>query len=212
MVKALLPLAFGFVAVLAFHSAARAFETYTVTGVKPGDTLTLREQPFDGGTLKDWTALGSVPADAKTVLGTGRSVEANGQRWLEVSFDGALGWVNATFLAVASDPPDLKGEIFKCAGTEPFWGVTLGPANGQYSDPERTVALTTERVQPSTARLFPLLYRLRAADGRRFRATVTRTACSDGMSDFDYAFEVLLSGDDNFEQGCCSIDRSHHKR
>src|SRR5690606_13161248 len=113
----------------------------------------------DGGTLKDWAALGSVPADAKTVLGTGRSVEANGQRWLEVSFDGTLGWVNATFLAAAGDPADLKGEVFKCAGTEPFWGVTLGPASGDYSDPEQTFALTTERVQPSTARLFPLLYR-----------------------------------------------------
>lgn len=117
------------------------------------------------------------------------------------------GWANATFLDAADNPADLKNGTFQCGGTEPFWGVTLGPAMSEYSDPEHRFALTTERVRPSTARLFPLLYRLKDETGRSFRATVTRNDCLDGMSDFTYGFEVLLSGDESFEQGCCSIKR-----
>ncbi len=203
-----LPLAVSAAFLLSLAPPADAFETYTVTGVKAGDTLTLREQPVEGGKPSDWKALGNIPADAETVLGTGRSIQVNGQRWAEVSFSGTLGWVNATFLAAAGDPADLKGETFQCAGTEPFWGVTLGPETGEYSDPEQSFPVVTERVQPSTARLFPLLYRLKDDKGRSYRATVTeRAGCIDGMSEYDYAFEVLLSGDDNFEQGCCVLKR-----
>ncbi|HRN88782.1 hypothetical protein [Hyphomicrobium sp.] len=204
----LMPFAASFLVMTALCSAATAFESYQVTGVKAGDTLTLRAEPTEGGKPSDWTALGSIPADAQNVLGTGRSVQINGQPWAEVSFGGVLGWVNAKFLAAMSDPPDLKSETFQCSGTEPFWGVTLGPEKGEYSDPEQSFPLTTERVQPSTARLFPLLYRLKDDKGRSYRATVTqRPGCIDGMSDYEYAFEVLLSGDENFEQGCCVVKR-----
>lgn len=204
------PLAFSLalLAGLAFSPAADAFQSYKVTGVKPGDTLTVREQPIEGGKPSDWKELGRIPADAENVLGTGRSISVGPQKWAEVSFDGTLGWVNTTFLEAMGDPPDLKGETFQCAGTEPFWGVTLGPEKGEYSDPEQAFALTTERVQPSTARLFPLLYRLKDEKGRSYRATVTeRPGCIDGMSEYEYAFEVLLSGDENFEQGCCVLKR-----
>ena len=189
-------------------AAATAFETYRVTGVAAGDNLTIREEPVEGGTPADWKELGRIPADAESVLGTGRSLLIGGQRWAEVSFGATRGWVNARFLAAQGDPPDLKGETFQCSGTEPFWGVTLGPEKGEYSDPEQSFALTTERMQPLTARLFPLLYRLKDDKGRSYRATVTeRPGCIDGMSDYEYAFEVLLSGDDNFEQGCCVLKR-----
>lgn len=185
-----------------------AFESYRVTGVPAGDTLTLRAEPNNGGKPSDWKELGRIPSEAENVLGTGRSVQVNGQQWAEVSFGGTLGWVNAKFLDAMGDFPDLKGETFQCAGTEPFWGVTLGPEQGDYSDPEQSFPITTERVQPSTARLFPLLYRLKDDKGRTYRATVThRPGCIDGMSDYEYAFEVLLSGDETFEQGCCVIRR-----
>ena len=198
----------SFLAASPFSTQTAAFESYRVTGVPAGDTLTLRAEPNEGGKPSDWKELGRIPANAETVLGTGRSVQVNGQAWAEVSFGGTLGWVNAKFLAAMGDPSDLKGETFQCSGTEPFWGVTLGPEKGEYSDPEQSFPLTTERVQPSTARLFPLLYRLMDDKGRSYRATVTqRPGCIDGMSDYAYAFEVLLSGDDNFEQGCCVIQR-----
>lgn len=188
-------------------SDARAFETYKVTGVAAGDKLVVREEPFDGGTLSDWKELASIPADAKEVLGTGRSKSVGTQRWLEIVAGGARGWVNAKFLE-AGDPTDLKDETFACSGTEPFWGVSLGPSEGEYSDPEQKTRLVTERVQPSTARLFPLLYRLKDAAGRKYQATISRqTWCSDGMSDHDFAFEVLLFSDEDFQQGCCVLAR-----
>ena len=198
----------SFLAASPFSTQTAAFESYRITGVRTGDTLTMRAEPAEGGKPADWQALGSIPANADRVLGTGRSVQVNGQNWAEVSFGGTLGWVNAKFLTAMSDPPDLKSETFQCSGTEPFWGVTLGPEKGEYSDPEQSFALTIERVQPSTARLFPLLYRLKDDKGRSYRATVTqRPGCIDGMSDYEYAFEVLFSGEDNFEQGCCVIRR-----
>lgn len=187
---------------------ASAFETYKVVGVPAGDKLIVREEPQDGGTPADWKEVASIPASAAAVLGTGRSKEVNKQRWSEVAVGGVSGWVNARFLAVADQPPDLKDATFDCFGTEPFWGVTLGPKEGELSEPESKTALTTENVQPALARLFPLLYRLKNAKGQSLRATVThQTYCTDGMSDYDYAFEVLLSDDEVFHQGCCFIKR-----
>jgi uncharacterized membrane protein len=187
---------------------AGAFETYKVVGVAAGDKLVVREEPQEGGEPAEGKEIAGIPADATGVLGTGRSKEVDKQRWSEVAVGGVSGWVNARFLAVVDAPPDLKEATFDCFGTEPFWGVTLGPKEGEFSDSESKTALTTEQVQPAMARLFPLLYRLKNAKGQSLRATVThQTYCTDGMSDYDYAFEVLLSDDEAFHQGCCFIKR-----
>lgn len=190
-----------------FSDTAGAFETYKVTGVTKGDSLTVREEPFDGGKLSEWKEVGRIPADATEALGTGRSKLVEDQRWLEITFGPTRGWVNAKFLEVDRFS-DLKGETFRCSGTEPFWGVTLGPNEGEFSDPESKTKLTVTQVQPAVARLFPLLYRLTDANGRKLRATIShQNWCSDGMSDYDYTFQVLLSDDDNLHEGCCVIER-----
>lgn len=187
---------------------AGAYETYKVVGVPAGDKLAVRAEPQEGGKPSDWKEVASIPADAAQVLGTGRSKEVNNQRWSEVSVGGVTGWVNARFITVGDLPPDLTKATFDCFGTEPFWGVTLGPKEGELSEPDSKTALTTELVQPAMARAFPLLYRLKNAKGQSLRATVThQTYCTDGMSDYDYAFEVLLSDDETFHQGCCFIKR-----
>lgn len=192
---------------LAIALPAHAYETYKVVGIKAGDSLVVREEPADGGRPGDWKVLGRIPATAGNVLGTGRSKLIGKQRWREVSFGQAIGWVNGTFLEGA-DLANLKDATFQCSGTEPFWGVTLGPAGAEYSDPEAKAQLEVIRVQPSTARLFPLLYRMTDPAGRPYRATVSRQEwCSDGMSDYDYGFEILLSDDENFQQGCCFLKR-----
>lgn len=196
------------VASLAYAAPVGAFETYKVIGVAAGDMLVVREEPQEGGKPTDWTALGNLPANATNVLGTGRSKEVGKQRWSEITLGTVTGWVNARFLATADDPVDLKDATFHCAGTEPFWGVTLSPKDGEFSDPDSKSRLTTERVQPAVARLFPLLYRLRNEKGQSLRATIThQTWCTDGMSDYDYAFQVLLSDDENLYEGCCFLRR-----
>jgi uncharacterized membrane protein len=187
---------------------ASAFETYKVIGVGAGDTLTVRDEPADGGKPSEWKELGSIPADAKNVLGTGRSKLVGEQRWFEVAVGATHGWVNSKFLESADDIADLKDETFNCFGSEPFWGLTLGPKDGNYEDPETKSALTTDRVQAATARKFPLLYRMTDAKGQKLMATVSRqTWCSDGMSDYDHAFQVLLSRDVEFMEGCCVLKR-----
>ncbi len=194
--------------VLLLAGPATAFETYKVTGVAAGDRLIVRDEPQDGGKLSDWAQITSLSADATNVLGSGRSKLVNKQRWVEVVVGPATGWVSERFLAAADDPVDLKGQTFQCGGTEPFWGVTLGPKVAEMSDPDSRSKLTVERVQPSVARMFPLLYRMRNEKGQSVRATVTHQQyCSDGMSDYDYAFQVLLSDEEELWEGCCWLQR-----
>jgi hypothetical protein len=59
------------------------------------------------------------------------------------------------------------------------------------------------------ARLFPLhLSALRNKKGLSPRATITHQQWwSDGMSDYDDAFQVRLTDDENFYGGCCRITR-----
>jgi uncharacterized membrane protein len=148
-----------------------------------------------GSSRRDWRARDGA------LQGVGK------QRWSEVNFRGATGWVNAHFLETAVDPVDLKGETFRCAGPEPFWSVTLSPTESEFSDHSKS-KLTVERVQTAVARYFPLLFRLRNAKVQPLRATVTRqTWCSDGMLDYHYAFQVLLSDDEHLYQGCCVLKR-----
>lgn len=187
---------------------AGAFETYKVVGVASGDRLALREEPQEGGKPSEWKELGSIPSDATNIPGTGRSKEVGKQRWSEVAVGSVTGWVNARFLIAVDDPVDLKDATFNCFGTEPFWGVTLSPKASELSDPDSKSKLTVERVQPAMARFFPLLYRLRNEKGQSLRASIAHQQwCSDGMSDYDYAFQVLLSDDENFHEGCCFLKR-----
>ncbi len=188
-------------------SSGGAFETYTVVGIKSPETLTVRAEPSDGEKVSDWKELGRLPAGSTDVRGTGRSKMIGNQRWLEVSAGQTRGWVSLKFLDSAMQA-DLSRETFDCSGTEPFWAATLGPTESEYSDPEFKTRLTTVGVQAATARLLPLLYRLADRDEKKYQATIARQEwCSDGMSDYDYGFQVLLTTEDTLQQGCCVIRR-----
>lgn len=184
---------------------------YEVTGVAAGDALTIREQPVDGGKPADWEELGKIPANAKTVAGTGRSVQVGGQRWIEVTYESASGWVNAKHLQGVLGDAQPETVTFQCGGTEPFWSVSLGRDGADYSDPEIEAGkkLTVERSIVAQGRPgIPFLYRLKDDKGNAFQAVVSRRDwCTDGMSDFDYAFEIMFSGDNSLMQGCCTIKR-----
>lgn len=145
------------------------------------------------------------------MLGTGRSVQASGQRWIEVSHRQVLGWVNAKHLQGAHSTADPSEVTFQCGGTEPFWSVSLSRDGANYSDPEieNGKTLSVEKTVVAQARPgIPFLYRLKDQTGAAYQAVVSqREWCSDGMSDFDYAFEVMFSSDSSLMQGCCSIKR-----
>lgn len=191
-------------------SHASALEAYEVVGVAAGDVLTVRQEPEDGGKPADWKEVARIPAEAKNVLGTGRSKTVGTQRWMEVTHGGATGWVNAKHLQgiYGEAPSDV---VFQCGGTEPFWSVGLTRPQATYSTPEveGEDKLAVEAVIVATGRMgAPVLYRLRSQKGAGFQAVVSpREWCSDGMSDYDYAFEVLFSDDSSLKQGCCTIKR-----
>lgn len=196
-------------AAFATATPVAAYETYKVTGIKAGESLIVRDEPTGADKPSDAKELRRIPADADGVLGTGRSVLIGDERWHEVSFKGTRGWVNGAFLE-ATAFADLKGATFQCSGTEPFWSVTLAPEGGTYSSlsDDKKVSLKAEQIAPATGRLFPLFYRLKGSDGGTYRVTVSRQEwCSDGMSDFDYGFQALLTDDGVFHEGCCVLKR-----
>lgn len=198
--------------VVCCSGSAIAFETYAVTGVAADDNLIIREEPSDEGKPSDWRKLGDIPANAKSIFGTGRSKLVGGQRWREIMFGSILGWVNAKYISEVPSEVPLSQETLSCLGTEPFWSLTLSPAGSEYErpdDPEiKTAKITVERTMPASGRRFPLLYRIADAEGRKYHATVSNKQwCTDDMSDYDYSFQVLLSSDNEFLEGCCVIKR-----
>lgn len=201
---------FAFAATLGSIAKAETFEIYRATGVAAGDALAVRDEPWDGGKLSDWNELGRIPSNATSILGTGRSKQIGTQRWSEISFGTVRGWVNSKFLeATYPAVADLKRETFDCFGTEPFWGATLAEDGSEYSnDPEFKGKLTVERIEAPRGRTMPILFRLTDASGRKLQAIVSHEKwCSDDMSDYDYSFQVLISDENEFLSGCCTLKR-----
>lgn len=195
-------------AMLVLSPSAQAFETYEVTGVAAGDSLVLREEPTEGGKPADWKEIQRIPPDAKNVLGTGRSTLVGGQRWIEVVHGGVTGWVNLKHLQGVNS--EVGAVAFQCSGTEPFWSISLAATGATYGDPEvETQPLSVDAVIVAQGRPgIPVLYRMSRSQNRKSEAVVSQQAwCSDGMSDYDYAFQVMYSDETSLRQGCCTLKR-----
>lgn len=190
-------------------SAANALEAYEVTGVAPGDTLSLREEPSEGGKPSDWKEVERIPHDAKEILGTGRSVRIGTQRWIEAVYNGKTGWANLKHLQGVHGGGEASPN-FHCSGTEPFWSISIGARSATYESPDDksgTMGVDATIVAQGRPGI-PVLYRMSGPNGLKMQAAVSQQEwCSDGMSDYDYAFEILLSDDHSLRQGCCSLSR-----
>ncbi len=172
---------------------------YDVTGVSEGDVLNVRTGP-DAAT----EIVGSLAPGA---IGIEVVEEADG--WGRVNIDEASGWASLTYLTRqpgqedAALPPRLR-----CGGTEPFWSlVTTGEevildemaTNRTRSWPQSQTLRADGRIEP---------YAIIGPEGEPV-AIVSRTACSDGMSDraFGLRLEVLVRDEDPYLlSGCCSIE------
>ncbi|MGD8496978.1 MAG: hypothetical protein PVF05_12435 [Gemmatimonadales bacterium] len=95
--------------------------------------------------------------------------------------------------------PDLLGFHYRALGTEPFWGIEVTADSLVYTTPESD----------------PLRFRVTKvrrwagndvvsgeADGRAIEVTITRGACSDGMSDRRYEFTSRVLLEDRELTGC----------
>jgi uncharacterized membrane protein len=99
-------------------------------------------------------------------------------------------------------------EVTSCGGTEPFWDLDIGPKQIQLRElGDRTMTMASRPA--GTARGytadFLALYQGKVIEeeGRYMNVMIKRASCSDGMSDIDYPFEVLVLSGTELLRGCC---------
>lgn len=111
----------------------------------------------------------------------------------------------------------VKAEVLNCGGTEPFWSLEI-------NEDEKTMTYTAFMTGEDEGVVYKKLKKNTSVNDlsvRSFKAkkglvkkqeisafvTVTdgnfRKYCSDGMSDFDFQYEVFVDIDGMILQGCC---------
>ena len=89
---------------------------------------------------------------------------------------------------------------YALTGTEPFWGGTVTGTRVRYMTPDRQFGDVVEtRVSYGAGGTETYSGTFR---GRPFVLTLTRQACSDGMSDRSYAFAATLQVLGETRRGC----------
>lgn len=177
---------------------------YRVTGVALDDTLNVRAGPSastaDIGDLQ--------PHDVGIeVLGTDPS-----GAWGRIIWQESMGWVAMRFLA--PDPqPTLAGTAVPvgmyCGGTEPFWSIRLSAGSAIFSDPFGTsLPLTFQGARVAEGRPNWPAALSHTSPGGNTLTVIVPALCSDGMSDRDYGYAVMLTlmgPQPRFLDGCCQL-------
>jgi uncharacterized membrane protein len=186
-VRALIAAAALFLALGAAEAA-----TFQVVNVRRGDTLKLRAAPDQRA-----AAVGDLPPNSAGIAVV--AVDTKGSDWVKVSKGRLNGWVNARFLGYDNGMPAR----LSCLGTEPFWGIEIGPGNVAMdframdeSKPQR--AAFADPVL-SRGHGWPWMLRLSGGDF----LIVDKRECSDDMSDRRYSYSVIASVRGRFVDGCC---------
>jgi uncharacterized membrane protein len=115
----------------------------------------------------------------------------------------------ATIILAVSEAEILPDRL-RCAGTEPFWSLSIDGAEAVFETPEAqgpSAARFAVHGRLNASNRFGLwALRMRSDAGQESVALVRQAACSDGMSDFEYSYTVaLLDADDerSLLDGCC---------
>lgn len=100
----------------------------------------------------------------------------------------------------AAPDADLAGDV-DARGTEPFWAVNVRKDGIRLIRPDPEPAVVGAYVAPMVDGAGRTVFATRAGD-REMVLTLTRKACSDGMSDLSYPFEAQFKlGGQDFK-GC----------
>lgn len=176
--------------------AAFADVTYSVYGVRPGDTLNMRSQPNPQAPVVQ-----TIPFDGSGIALTGRGAPG---LWVEVSFARKRGWVNARFLGYGTGRYQVPA-FLDCTGTEPFWSIGLRPgaAQADLMFAERRMQFRLTRAEQAMNRSDVWHFKGVSRPGE-MSLIVRNESCSDGMSDtrYPYSAVALISGI-NVIAGCC---------
>jgi uncharacterized membrane protein len=183
---------------------------YRVVNVATDDTLNVREHPS-----KSAPAIGSLLPTTTGIIVTGISQSVEGATWWQVlhgAAEGSTGWVNAQFLARddASGEPESDFNL-RCVGTEPFWSLDLTTGQAIFLGPEGLSIKWRASHWRQAAGFGPghrFAIELGSAEhSHEGWAAVSRAQqfCTDGMSDFEYPYDVIITiprGD--IMGGCCA--------
>lgn len=119
------------------------------------------------------------------------------------------------FLALSIS--NLKAETLNCGGTEPFWNLTINQSqetisfddfSGDEGETEVFKKLKTQTgPNDNSVRFFKAKKGFRGSKVATAFVSLTngsvRSYCSDGMSDFNYQYEIFANIDGQILQGCC---------
>jgi uncharacterized membrane protein len=103
--------------------------------------------------------------------------------------------------AVAADAPvaaGFSGDL-NALGTEPFWAVTIRGDGLTFSRPGED---DVRNANPGAVIAKEAATWTIAGGSAPFKLTLTKEACSDGMSDRHYAFKAVLAFQDKTLYGC----------
>ena len=100
-----------------------------------------------------------------------------------------------------------QAQVVQCHGNEPFWGMTVGLSEVVFNrDNESVTAIkgplkTAHGMQDSFLQKFDLNQEKKTVGD----FTLIKVNCSDGMSDIEYPYQVIVDFYDNNKiyYGCC---------
>ena len=167
---------------------------YEVAGISEDDFLNVRSGPSTSHPVID-----GLPNGAQVEV-----TSESGDGWARILHGEGNGWVAMRYLQARSTA-GISEELF-CAGTEPFWGLSLEPGdtmtfNEMDQAPVRISPEWRNGVAGSSNSGF-------AVGSESYIALFNRRECSDGMSDrtYGWALDFLKTeGQGAYLQGCCRM-------
>ena len=180
---------------------------YNVSGVAEDDVLNIRAAP------------GTAASIIGTLTSTDRFIEVVAQDdsgdWGQISTGEQSGWVAMRYLVRRTNQPaDILPRPLSCAGTEPFWSLSLrreptAELRNLGEDPIQFTNLYAVNSSNRTDR-YAIFGQSEEGDSV-LTAVFHRAACTDGMSDRAYgiSLDVFLTNESGvqFLSGCCSLSR-----
>lgn len=116
----------------------------------------------------------------------------------------------AVMAALAAPAAAQQAGALQCAGTEPFWGLTITATAMWFTDHDekRTdlVLVTPRNAIGRTPDALRIYQTRRAKDGAAVTLVVKRNyeSCTDNMSDKEYAYDAIYITPEGVYDGCCS--------
>ncbi|PIE16170.1 MAG: peptide-binding protein [Rhodobacterales bacterium] len=177
--------------------------THNVVGVAADDVLNIRPTPGTSGAPIGALAPDAVGVEVIRVTPDGR--------WGLVNVPGGSGWVSMRFMTRDGQHQGFPAPA-SCSGTEPFWSLTLersGTVTFTPMDGVPTV-FTTQKRLTAIGMLGRYGLVARSAQGA-LHATISQSACNDGMSEMEYGLTVdaIIRDADGYHlwSGCCALTR-----